>query len=235
MNSDNPRDIISARGAKTLLSLHHLSDIATAFHSSVMYVERVMRDQLVAAIGKEVTSKDVDEYTHYITQKMLLPEAAPTPLAYSVRRSSDHSPEGMYTLEHKFPHSSSRTTPLYALTRQVASSSDITTPPHSHMSFPLDASTHIRFSGDQYVHAYLHHSFSDTTTLALDEATVTFSARARQFSSFVLLLGSLTNSDTFDPQYAFVVRSKDELTVALNLAVIPTQKEFKDAIKSLSR
>lgn len=51
----------------------------------------------------------------------------------------------------------------------------------------------------------------------------------------MLLLGSLTNSDTFDPQYAFVVRSKDELTVALNLAVIPTQKEFKDAIKSLSR
>lgn len=92
-----------------------------------------MRDQLVAAIGKEVTSKDVDEYTHYITQKMLLPEAAPTPLAYSVRRSSDHSPEGMYTLEHTFPHSSSRTTPLYALTRQVASSSDIATTPHSHM------------------------------------------------------------------------------------------------------
>lgn len=172
------------------------------------------------------------EYTQFYAQKLLHPEVAPSPMAYAVRRSSSHSPEGIFSVDLAFPRGSSRaaagSVPLFALSRQILSSSSPLSSPV--MSFPLDASTRVQFSGDQFVHAYLHHSFS-----SMDEAKVTFTASARQFSSFVLMLGKVTSSSTFEPQHALVVRSKDELTVALNLAVIPTQKEFRDAIKSLSR
>ena len=45
---------------------------------------------------------------------------------------------------------------------------------------------------------------------------------------------TVAGADTFDPTYAMVVRNKDEFSVPLNMETIPTAKEFKDAISSLS-
>jgi hypothetical protein len=59
-------------------------------------------------------------------------------------------------------------------------------------------------------------------------------ARARQFSCFILLLGRITAADGFDPQYATIVQNKDDLEIPLLLETIPTPKEFKDRISSLS-
>jgi len=38
----------------------------------------------------------------------------------------------------------------------------------------------------------------------------------------------------FEPKYAAIVQNKDELTIPLDMSTIPTPKEFKDAIASLS-
>lgn len=59
-------------------------------------------------------------------------------------------------------------------------------------------------------------------------------ARARQFSSFIVLLGSIASADLFLPKYAIIVQNKDDLKIPLNIETIPTPKEFKDAIASLS-
>ena len=40
--------------------------------------------------------------------------------------------------------------------------------------------------------------------------------------------------DSFDPTYSMIVRNKDEFTLPLDFETIPTPKEFKDAIASLS-
>ena len=50
----------------------------------------------------------------------------------------------------------------------------------------------------------------------------------------VVLVGRVTSATTFDPTYAAIVQNKDELSIPLELSVIPTPKEFKDAIASLS-
>jgi hypothetical protein len=246
VDSGSAQDIISPRGARTLVSLQHLSDIATALHSSAMYMEHLTRTQLLAAIGKEVTGKDVAEYVKFHAMKVLVPEVAPAPLAYAVRRSGLHSPEGMFGLELTFPQAQAQTqtqtpVPLHSLTKRISPSGAGAGAGAGVMSFPLDASTQIQFSGEQFVHAYLHHSFSSPHGAGAgagaggDQAKVAFTASARQFSSFVLLLGKVASSSSFEPSHALVVRSKDELKVALDLAVIPTQKEFRDAIQSLSR
>merc|ERR1719327_412694 len=38
----------------------------------------------------------------------------------------------------------------------------------------------------------------------------------------------------FVPKFAAIVQNKDELAIPLNMSTIPTPKEFKDAIQSLS-
>lgn len=219
-DESSPRDIISTRGAQVLLSLHHLEDITSSLLDSLLYLEHLLRTQLVAAIGRDVSTRDVVQYAQYYAHKLFEPSEAPAPLAHAVRRSSKHSPEGVFSIQQTFPPSpasssftSSETSlpvPLFALSRQVASSS-VT----SQMSFQIDASTHVQFSGDQFVHAYLHPSFSSSSSSYQsqhsDEAKLTFTASARQFSSFVLLLGKVSGRSTFEPVHAVVVRDKDEV------------------------
>merc|ERR1711970_433725 len=65
-------------------------------------------------------------------------------------------------------------------------------------------------------------------------ASLSLVSRARQFSSFIVLVGRIVSAKTFDPKYAAIVQNKDELKIPLDLSTIPTPKEFKDAIESLS-
>jgi hypothetical protein len=63
---------------------------------------------------------------------------------------------------------------------------------------------------------------------------LTLEARARQFGAFVLMVGKLAAKDEFDPVSAIVIQNKDELKIPLMLETVPTPKEFRDAIESLS-
>ncbi len=49
-------------------------------------------------------------------------------------------------------------------------------------------------------------------------------ARARQFSSFILLVGSIASADVFLPKYAIIIKNKDDLKIPLMLEQIPTPK-----------
>lgn len=42
------------------------------------------------------------------------------------------------------------------------------------------------------------------------------------------------SADLFEPKHAIIIQNKDELKIPLLLETIPTPKEFKDAIASLS-
>merc|ERR1719502_101226 len=97
------------------------------------------------------------------------------------------------------------------------------------MEFPLSASSTVSFGGDRHLHAYLSHKFSGQTG-----ASLSLVSRARQFSSFIVLVGRITSARDFDPKFAAIVQNKDELKIPLDLSTIPTPKEFKDAIESLS-
>ena len=59
-------------------------------------------------------------------------------------------------------------------------------------------------------------------------------ARARQFSSFILLLGKIADAKTFAPECAMIIKDKDDLKIPLMLETMPSAKEFRDAVSSLS-
>jgi len=49
-----------------------------------------------------------------------------------------------------------------------------------------------------------------------------------------MLVGKVVAADRFEPAAAIIVQNKDDLVIPLLLETIPTPKEFKDAIESLS-
>ena len=48
------------------------------------------------------------------------------------------------------------------------------------------------------------------------------------------MVGRITGAHTFDPKYATLIQNKDDLRIPLLLETIPTPKQFRDAIESLS-
>merc|ERR1711904_461319 len=50
----------------------------------------------------------------------------------------------------------------------------------------------------------------------------------------MVLVGRISSARVFEPTCAAMIQNKDELTIPLQLDQIPTPKEFRDAIESLS-
>ena len=108
-----------------------------------------------------------------------------------------------------------------------------TTPHPNAMSngvrFPLNSSVDIHMNGTQTLHAFIANKFEGARP-----PSFAVQARARQFSSFILLLGRYPSSDLFLPEAAIIVRNKDDVLIPLMSETIPTAKEFKKAVKSMS-
>jgi hypothetical protein len=215
-----PKDasLISAVEAGLLVTLLHAKRVCQQFSDGVAYVEDMLRKQLVAAIGKEVTPADFNAYMDFHHRKLVRPEFAPKPFSYAIRRP-DHSPEG--TLSVEAARGSAMSDPV---STTVAWSTAVRP-----MRFALDASTRVSFLGDRFLHAWISHQFSGQGSLALSLV-----ARARQFSSFILLVGRIASADVFEPRFGVIVQNKDLLKIPLMVEQIPTPKEFRDAIESLS-
>ena len=73
----------------------------------------------------------------------------------------------------------------------------------SRMRLPLGASCEVLFGGDRFLHGYISTKFGSEAT---DHLSI--QARARQFSSFILVLGRIASVDLFDPKYAIVIQNK---------------------------
>ncbi|CAE7738993.1 TRPT1 [Symbiodinium sp. KB8] len=178
-----PEDGLGTRTeAFAVVALQHVARVCSSWADAVGYVEDMLRKQLAAAIGKEVS-----------------PEEAVV------------GPGG----------DSNINSPIVTMVASTAESAP--------MTFPLNASTNVTFAGERHLHAWLSHQFSGQSGCELSLV-----ARARQFSSMLVLIGRVSSATSFDPKYAAIIQNKDELTIPLNLSTIPSPKEFKDAIESLS-
>jgi hypothetical protein len=210
--------VITAVEASLLVILLHARQVCQAYANGVAHIEQMLRNQLIAAIGKELTPVHFAEYMDFHSRKLLRPEYRPRPFSHAVRRP-EHYPEGVLSLEAD--RGGSMPDPI---STSVAVSEAVRP-----MSFALDAATRVSFLGERYLHAWISHQFSGSSGLALSLV-----ARARQFSSFILLVGRIASADAFEPKFGIIVQNKDLLRIPLMLEPIPTPKQFRDAIESLS-
>lgn len=197
-----------------------LFDVATSVESAVSDVEDMLRRQVAAAVGRTVTEQDFTEYMAFHCRSLFGPAYRPRPFCYAVRRPG-HAPEGELSI---CGEGDSNPVETMVATRLGEGSRPV--PP---MHVKLSASARLAFTGDRYVHGIVRHAFSSSGALRLH-----LRARARQFSCFVLVAGTITAADEMTPVAALLVRDKDDLDIPLVLDAIPTQKEFRDAIESLS-
>ena len=196
----------------------HAKQVIEHFSDAVDHIENMLRTQLIAAIGKEVTPVDFGAYMEFHHRKLVKEPYRPRPFSYAVRRP-DHDPEGVLAIEAE--HGSAMAEPI-STTVAVSTA-------RRPMTFALDASTRVSFLGERYLHGWIGHRFSQQAGLA-----ASLVARARQFSSFIVLVGRIAAVDVFEPKFGVVVHNKDVLKIPLMLEEIPTPKQFRDAIESLS-
>jgi len=240
--SDGDEGLATSAEASLALIARHCSAICDLFCGGMDSIEGMLRSQLSAAIGKELRPSDLDEYLRFYFSKLFKEPYVPEPFMYAIRRPS-HFPEGTLSIESDnnsgdeydpSGHSPS-SEPIVTTTRKVKDSSS-SSPPSSPMLLPLSAATTIEFYGDRYLHAWVRHEFLDDYGYGSRGlgSGINLVARARQFSSFMLLIGTISGPDRFSPQNAIIVQNKDEVLIPLLLEQLPTPKEFKDAIESLS-
>lgn len=211
--------LITSTVASFVVVMLHAVEVSSAHKECVDYVEDMLYKQLQAAIGKVLTPVDFANYMRFHNRKLFKSEYQPKPFCYAIRRP-DHYPEGIVSVEASLDDGSIPN-PIVTSVNSAAAAAP--------MKFAINASTDIAFGGERLVHAYIMHQFSGQSGLHL-----ALTARARQFSSFVLMVGRITAADRFEPASAIIIKNKDDLSIPLMLETIPTPKEFADAIESLS-
>lgn len=218
-NPETSTKLVSSAEAYLCVICLHTRQLVDRYTESINYIEQMLEKQLITAMNKRVNGADLEKFMKYHNDKMLSP--SPVPFCYSIRRPN-HYPDGIISIEAARGDHSALMEPIFTHVREV---------PCSSTKIPLNAATTVELTGKTYLHGWLNHQFG----LSFSELPrVRLNARARQFSSFILLVGTMMSDSRMQPKDAIILRNKDELQIPLLLNELPTATEFKDAISSLS-
>jgi len=222
-SADDDGALFSSREAEVVAGCVLLKGIAQQLADGVQHIEEMLRKQLVAALGKTVTPSDLWRYLDFHSQRLYRAAVAPQPFTFAVRRHAAANTEGEVALEARL-RDATKAEPLATLVRKARA-------PAAPMSFRLSAASRVTFYGERYLHALVVHEFGRQSCF---DGPLCLTARARQFSCFMVLLGRMGPEQTFQPKHAITLQNKDDLSIPLQLEALPTPKEFTDAIASLS-
>lgn len=195
------------------------NDLYKHYQQSIEYIEKMLHKQMIAAIGKEVGPKEFHQFMQFHCGKLLSPNFAPRPFSHAIRRPN-HYPDGILSIE---ANDGDKAEPINTHVRHLSGEEAPA------VSIPINAATNIEMTGDRFLHGWINHRFASSPT-----GSFTLSARARQFSSFMLIIGVMAGADKFSPKDAIIVQNKDEVLIPLLLNELPSAKDFKDSIASLS-
>jgi len=226
-NFPDPADqtqITSGYEAKLVLLWCHLDDLAQQWLRCIHYVEEILYTQLSSAIGKNVRESEFNDFVKFHNQRLFGKAYAPKPFCHAIRQPNQF-PEGELSIV-ALPCNKSSTdgVPIETFSRLIPGDSLVIP-----ISIPLNAATTVEFMGDQYLHGWM-----DTQFASYSPDTFSISARARQFSCFLLMTGTISGPNEFKPSNAIIVQNKDQILIELLTTALPSAKEFRDAIKSLS-
>jgi hypothetical protein len=132
--------LVPARDACALLVIHHLVSVMHGVWDGVDYVEWMLRQQLVTAIGKEVTPDMVGEFMKFHVRRIYNATHVPHPFCYDVRRAPGFSPEGSVSLEAVGDDT-------HAALFTATGVRDGTCGPVPPMSFSINAATQVQHMG----------------------------------------------------------------------------------------
>lgn len=226
--------LISITEATIVLVCKHMETLATQYLDSIDYIEYMLKEQLTNAIGKEINSKEFEQFIKFHNHKLFASIYRPNTFSYAIRRPGFY-PDGIITIESKTTTLSESTTaisstlsspePIETYTRYISGNDSPS------IYIPINAATSVEVTGDRYLHGWMQHRFKSKLG---GKPEYNIACRARQFCSFILIIGTMSGYDTFEPKDAIVIQNKDEVLIPLLTTILPSIKEFNDAIISLS-
>lgn len=132
--------LISSIPARIMVILLHTKELCQQWLDSIDYVEDMIRKQLIAAIGKEVTPKDFGEYMIYHNRKLFREAFRPRAFSHAIRVPG-RNPEGVLEIIAE-PDDGTISGPIQTVFRRTIAS----TP----MNIAINASTKIQFYGTHF-------------------------------------------------------------------------------------
>jgi hypothetical protein len=215
-----PTKMLSADEAILNELLNHIKNSILFYQNNVDYVEDMLRKQLVQAIGREITPEDFDQYMNFHNKKLFLNDYAPSHFSHAIRRPKQY-PVGIVSIESG---SASEKGPVQTFSRHISGEGKPS------ILIPIDAATSVELTGDRFLSGWIRYQFDSQSSGGVSNIV----ARARQFSSYMLLIGTMSGPRSFDPKNAIILQNKDEVVIPLLTEVLPSAKDFKDAIASMS-
>eukprot|EP01031_Cornospumella_fuschlensis_P039154 gene39154-47639_t len=162
--------IMAMPEARLAVVSSHFTAVSERLEQGLDYLEFMLRQQLVAAIGRELTVADFSNYMNNFHYRKLLAEPyVPQPFVYAVRRSLQHSPEGTVRIEADFVGKEGIGYNIDAMSKDGVKAEPIVTfhkvyePTQNEddfVQFSLSASSRARFRGEKHVHGFLAYGFS---------------------------------------------------------------------------
>lgn len=219
--------LISVAEASVVMICKHLQALTSQCHSSLDLVEEMLKTQMIQAIGKEINPRDFERFIRFRDRQFFGSKFAPKPFSYPIRRPNSF-PEGLVSIETATPNTSPSpdekvAEPIDTWARRISDGPLI--------EVPISAAVSVQIGGDRCLHGWMQHKFKSRTR----PSSYQLVGRARQFSSFILMVGTIVGPDnTFEPRDAIIVQNKDQVIIPLVTNTLPSVKEFKDAIASLS-
>lgn len=77
--------LVSAFEARLCTMATHLNDIVQSYTNAIDYLEHMLRTQIIAAIGKEVTPPMLSAYMRFHHRRLFAKEFQPVFFAHSIR------------------------------------------------------------------------------------------------------------------------------------------------------
>ncbi len=194
-----------------------LSEMAAQFFVSVAKVETMMHDQLTSAIGvSRVTRDDLEQHMR-LRMQSAYGESVVRPMCRSVRCDGESDPEAIVVIGERGSADGWLT---------MSSGPDWQC---GEVTFPISAATVVRCLPAIHVHGV---TLFDVKGEPSHEAAMTVTTR--QFGMCVIVLGRLEQNNRLVPEHAVLVQSRQILEIPLGLEVLPSQREFREAVASMS-
>jgi hypothetical protein len=183
-------------------------------------LEELLRVNLVASVGKELSAADFSRYMIY-HNAVFKDDHCPKAFCFNIR-CEEHSPEGVLSLECRNDDDGCCDPVHTFVSQSLISQSQM-------MRFSIDSSAKISFVGNLFVHGLMMHKF-ETDNKQQQQQQLILNARSRNFSCFLILIGRISGAGLFDPQFGIICQNKDEISIPLVVETIPSAAEFKVSV-----
>lgn len=204
-----------------LVRMNAVHNVCVEAMRDLDYLEAFLRRKLISCLGKEVGVDDFSCLLHYHLKQHPQEEYRPKAMSFALRRNY-RSGDGYLDADAFMSLEDDGDNALWeSFQRNMEGRMPLV--------FSLDASSPVQMSARVSVHGHMRHSFAGEECGSGSKLVV----RARPFGCVAVLLGRMLPGGRVQVEYASLVDSTT-LSVALQLETIPTQKEFKKAVDSLS-